>query len=152
MPVPPMTLAQLSLPNEREPIAWPVERLTEHFALCPGLERDASGEWHYVPRWWLLCHLWTSEFGGLEARVLIVVEQQLPPSELIDRPSLAIDHERVQSFATWLEHQQDWSPRSASFDLAALPEETREEIDRPLGLASHTGACNRGHRFGGDSS
>lgn len=130
MPVPPMRLAVLTLPGQREPIAWPLERLTEHFALCPGLERDAVGEWHYAPRWWLLCHLWTNDVGESEARPLIAVEQELPPSELIDRPSLAIDTERVRAFAAWLEQQQDWAPRTASVDLAALPVETRDQIDR----------------------
>ena len=130
MRVPPMILAELSLPGEREPIIWPVERITEHFALCPGLECDATGEWHYVPRWWLLCHLWTNEFGESEARTLILVEQELPPSELIDRPSLAIDPERIRAFASWLEQQHDWAPHTASIDRADLSAETRDEMDR----------------------
>lgn len=142
MPVPPMIVAQLSLPSEREPIAWPVERMAEHFALCPGLEADAAGEWHYVPRWWLLCHLWTNEFGEPEARPLLAVEQELPPSELIDRPSLAIDHERVRAFAAWLEQQQDWSPRAAS--VAALPAETRDEIDPLLRRTQPMGSAGAG--------
>jgi hypothetical protein len=32
-------------------------------SLCPGLEQDSWGEWHYVPRWWALCHMWIGEFG-----------------------------------------------------------------------------------------
>lgn len=50
MPVPPMALAELTLPGVRHPIYWPLEQLTEHFGLRPGLEQDAWGEWHYVPR------------------------------------------------------------------------------------------------------
>lgn len=37
MPVPPMVIAELTLPHERESTAWPLERIAEHFALCPGL-------------------------------------------------------------------------------------------------------------------
>lgn len=45
MRVPPMILAELSLPGEREPIIWPVERITEHFAfvLDWSAMRRASG-------------------------------------------------------------------------------------------------------------
>lgn len=125
-----MIMVQLSIRSEREPIAWPVEQLTEHFALCPGLERDATGEWHYVPRWWFLCHVWTNEFGEPEARTIMAVEQELPRSGLIDRPSLAIDPEQVRAFAAWLEHHHDWAARAASVDLAVLPSEIRGEMDK----------------------
>lgn len=65
-----------------------------------------------------------------EARTLILVEQELPPSELIDRPSLAIDPERIRAFASWLEQQHDWAPHTASIDRADLSAETRDEMDR----------------------
>lgn len=126
----PMTLAELTPPGTREPIHWPLERLTEHFGLCPGLEQDACGEWHYEPRWWALCHMWTGDFDVPTARSIIVVEQELPPDNLIDRPSLALDPERVRDFAKWLEQQRDWSSRMASFDLGELSDETRDEIER----------------------
>lgn len=127
---PPMVLAGLTPPGWREPIFWPLERLTEHFGLCPGLELDTSGDWHYVPRWWMLCHMWIGEFGVAEARAVMIVEQVLPPSDLIDRPSLAIDPERVRDFARWLEQQRDWSSHTASVELAELPDVVRDEMER----------------------
>lgn len=130
VPTPPMVLTELSLRGARESLHWPLERLTEHFGLCPGLEQDACGEWHYEPRWWALCHMWTGDFDVPTARSIIVVEQELPPDNLIDRPSLALDPERVRDFAKWLEQQRDWSSRMASFDLGELSDETRDEIER----------------------
>ena len=73
-----MILAELSILGEREPIICPLSGSPRRFALCPGLECDATGEWYYVRRWWLLCHLWTNEVGESEARPLILVEQELP--------------------------------------------------------------------------
>jgi hypothetical protein len=130
MSTPPMILTELTLRGAREPIYWPLERLTDHFGLCPGLEQDTQGEWHYVPRWWALCHTWIGEFDVPTARSILIVEQDLPPSDLIDRPSMALDPERVRTFAKWLEQQRDWSSRTASVDLSELSSEVREEIDR----------------------
>jgi hypothetical protein len=127
---PPMVLVELTFWGSHEPIYWPVERLTEHFGWCPGVEPDARGEWYYEPRWWLLCHMWIDEFGKPAARRIVVVEQALPPSDLVDRPSLAVDPERVRTFAAWLEQQRDWSSHTASSDLSELPAEIRDEIDR----------------------
>lgn len=126
-----MILTELTLRYAREPIYWPLERLTDHFGLCPRLEQDTWGEWHYVPRWWALCHTWIGESDQQPAaRSILIVEQALPPSDLIDRPSLALDPERVRAFAKWLEQQHDWSSHAASVDLGELPNEVRDEIDR----------------------
>jgi hypothetical protein len=46
MPLQPMLLAELTLPDERDPNARPLERLTEHFALCPGPERPTPAAHH----------------------------------------------------------------------------------------------------------
>lgn len=143
-PTPPMVLAELTLRDAREPILWPLERLTEHFGLCPGLEQDTWGEWHYVPRWWALCHMWIGEFGVSTARPMMIVEQELPPSDLIDRPSLAIDPERVREFAKWLEQQRDWSLRIASFDLTELSDDVRAEMERFYGAPNLWEARSRG--------
>lgn len=127
---PPMVMARLTLRDARDPFSWPLERLTEHFGWCPGLEQDTWGEWHYVPRWWALCHMWIGELDVPTARSILIVEQELPPNDLVDRPSLAPDPERVRAFATWLERQRDWSSPTASLELAELPNDVRDEIDR----------------------
>lgn len=125
---------ELTFRGSHEPIYWPVEQLTEHFGWCPGVEPDARGEWHYAPRWWLLCHMWIDESGAPAARRIVVVEQALPPSDLIDRPSLAVDPERVRTFAAWLEQQRDWSSRTASSDFRnyRLRSEMRSTGSTPL--------------------
>lgn len=125
-----MVMTELTLRGGREPIYWPLERLTDHFGLCPGLEQDDRGEWHYVPRWWALCHTWIGEFDMPTARSILIVEQELPPNGLIDRPSVALNPERVRTFATWLEQRRDWSSPTASVDLADLSGDVREEIER----------------------
>ena len=114
MPVPPMALVELTFRGAREPVYWPVERLTANFGLRPGLECDLAGKWHYAPRWWVLCHMWIDDTGGFAGRTILTVEQEIPPNGLVDRPSLALDPERIRYFAEWLEQQRDWSSHTAS--------------------------------------
>lgn len=44
--------------------------------------------------------------------------------------ALALDPERVRTFATWREQQRDWSSHTASFDLTELSSDVRDEIER----------------------
>lgn len=66
----------------------------------------------------------------LTARSMMIVEQGLPPSDLIDRPSLALDPGRVREFAKWLEQQSDWASHMKSFDLEELSDDVRDEMKR----------------------
>lgn len=132
-----LVIVDLALSRIHDPIQYPVQPLTENFALCPGLEYDShAGRWSYVSRWWYLCHIWRGEYGNLEGKNFMVVGQELPIEPgVIDRPALALDLEICQRFAEWLEQQYDWSSRLASIDYElywpVVGEEMRRFQDSP---------------------
>lgn len=127
-----LVIADLTLRRGSDPIQYPVQPLSQNFALCPGLDYDShAGTWSYESRWWYLCHTWRSEYGNLEGRDLLVVGQELPIEPgIVDRPALALDLDVCRRFAEWLEQQYDWSSRLASINYELYWPVVGEEMAR----------------------